>query len=349
MEPDARAASRDKNVDNTEATQEEVLQMNSCVVTGKDHTSPKSLEAVSFKKFNAYRAYGLRMLSALALPELALDESAQESAAQTVVIRFGRVPSLIGESKAKNGCYYAHDQQVIFAYPNVGRFQVRAGSEIVIDPVPGVEEAVLRLYVLGVAMAMLLHQRGHLVLHASAVSINGGAVLFLGGKGYGKSTMATVLHERGHPLISDDVVAISLSENNKPLVFSGFPQVKLWPEAVEAALGKEAEMLPRLYSKVQKRRHRPKGSPAPDVLPLQTLFVLGFGANLNVRTLDIQNAFVELVRHTFLRKLLKTTGGALTHMRQCEELLSHLSVKSLERPRDLSMLSSVARFVEKSA
>jgi len=38
--------------------------------------------------------------------------------------------------------------------------------------------------------------------------VNGNAVVFLGNKGYGKSTMAATLYARGHSFLADDLVLI---------------------------------------------------------------------------------------------------------------------------------------------
>lgn len=50
---------------------------------------------------------------------------------------------------------------------------------------------------------------GHLVLHGSAVLIDGRIAVFLGQTGSGKSTLAASLHAAGHRLLGDDAVVIS--------------------------------------------------------------------------------------------------------------------------------------------
>jgi hypothetical protein len=115
--------------------------------------------------------------------------------------------------------------------PGIGTFLVRDGREILVDPDPDAGDALLQLALLGPVLAALLQQRGDLVLHASAVEIDGAAVGFLGGRGAGKSTMAAALLRRGYPLLTDDILAVSL-EDGSPRVLPGFPQLKLWPDAV---------------------------------------------------------------------------------------------------------------------
>src|SRR3989454_2089338 len=60
-------------------------------------------------------------------------------------------------------------------FPYTTLFRSREGREIVVEPAPGVDAGTLRLFLLGPVRAVLLHQRGFLVLHASAVVLDGGA------------------------------------------------------------------------------------------------------------------------------------------------------------------------------
>jgi hypothetical protein len=70
------------------------------------------------------------------------------------------------------------------------------------------------------AVCTLLAMRGDLVLHASAVAVEGRAVLFCGPTGRGKSTLALALGEAGHGVLGEDGVAISL-EREGPIAFPG--------------------------------------------------------------------------------------------------------------------------------
>ncbi|MEJ7712187.1 MAG: hypothetical protein WKF84_20575 [Pyrinomonadaceae bacterium] len=90
---------------------------------------------------------------------------------------------------------------------------------------------------------------------ASAVEIEGSSVAFLGGKGWGKSTLAAYLQAQQHSLLADDVVAIDLELSGTARVLPGFPQLKLWPSAI-TYLGLSSERMPQLQSGLDKRAHR---------------------------------------------------------------------------------------------
>ena len=140
-------------------------------------------------------AYGLAIQSEIPLPE-----APATGAGTQVLIRQGKVEKPAGEPNAERT--YEIDQANFRVYwRGVGTFLIRCGTDVVVEPESGAEEAVLRLYLLGPVLGILLHQRGFLVLHASVVSIAGGAVGFLGEKGWGKSTTAAALNARGHGLV----------------------------------------------------------------------------------------------------------------------------------------------------
>jgi hypothetical protein len=120
-----------------------------------------------------------------------------------------------------------------YYWPGVGKFWARGGCEILVETVPGVEEHVVRLFLLGAVMAAVLHQRGLLLLHASALKVDGKAVIFMGEKGRGKSTLAaSIQQDRNHEMLADDIVAVDFSGSSEGVVLPGFPQFKLWPDAI---------------------------------------------------------------------------------------------------------------------
>jgi hypothetical protein len=184
-------------------------------------------------------------------------------------------------------------------------------------------------------------------LHASAVAIDDEAVLFLGGSGWGKSTMAAALHAQGHSLVTDDVAVLRVDENH-PMVFPSFPQLKLWPEAL-VSLEDDPEKLPRWNPNFEKRvRPATHGfSSAP--LPVKRIYVLDEGDDLEILPLRPQEALVELARHTYGSDYaLQTTMevGSPSHFFKCAGVVSNVAVHSLRRRKSLSQLPDVARLIE---
>jgi hypothetical protein len=230
----------------------------------------------------------------------------------------------------------------------VGAFLVREGREIVVDPLPGVEERVVRLFLLGTTLAVLLHQRGCAVLHGSVVASAGRAVAFVGPKEAGKSTIAAMLHRRRYALLADDVVATDLSQRD-PIVLPGFPQMKLWPDSLEA-VGLVAETLPRIRAELEKRSYRVPDGFSPHPVPLRCIHVLSRGPRLGLERLPPAAALRALMPHWYGARwgmdLLRALGLA-GFFRQCAGYVNAVPIYRLETPPSLSELPEVAQLVER--
>jgi hypothetical protein len=288
-----------------------------------------------------YVAYGLGLHSEIALPEL---EAGGES--YDVVVRLGGyVPP--PEIERPVSFTFEDAETVCIRSKMAGEFRVHGGREIVIKPTAEADENLLRLFVLGPALAMLLYQRGLLVLHASAVTVGDGAVAFLGYSGRGKSTTAAALHSRGHRVVADDVVAVTTAAPDRPTVWPGFAQLKLWPEVV-GRLGAKPESLTRLHHTFDKRARRVAESFSPEPLPLNRLYVLAEADSYRAELLSPQDAVIELVRHSYGVRLLSTLPGG-QHFSRCAHLAKRMPVYRLHRPRRLDELATLAEFVEQDA
>lgn len=292
-----------------------------------------------------YQAYGLHLQSELRFPELL---TIQESPAD-VAIRFGRVdrsrlaPNDLGVMR------YITADVVSYYWQDVGAFTACKGNEIILDPDPQVEEDLLHLPILGILLALILHQRGYLVLHGSAVGIDGQAAVFIAGKGWGKSTLAATLYGRGHHLITDDVVAIQPNHHKRPCIYPSFPQLKLLPEAAVFALGDCPDQLPRLATGYEKRARRNIERFAEAPLPVGAIYQLSKGQEVTAQLLGLQAALQQLIAHTYFAQgsyqLLHGQPGAI-HFQQCMKIIHHVPLYRLERPYHLELVTAIAQLVE---
>jgi len=284
-----------------------------------------------------YSVYGLVTASEIELPELAPGNGAPE-----VRILLEDTPQVAaGDGRAS---FRGTPRDVRLEYPHAGTLTIRDGREISISPRAGVDPSAVRVLVLGPALAVLLHQRGVLALHASSVRLPGGVVAFLGGSGWGKSTMAAALQRRGNDLVADDVTAVAPGPDGVE-VLPAFPQLKLWPEAARA-LGIDPDELPLVIPDEEKRARRLTGERWTAPLPLAALFVLAVGEEVRVEPLTPREGLLELVRHSFCAPKLAELG-AERHFLQCGETVRRVPVRRLLRPRRLECLDAVADLVER--
>jgi hypothetical protein len=296
-----------------------------------------------------YTAYGLLVQSELELPELLAVPEPQATRAFDVVIRTGRVEPRPPEGLATGVFYHVTPQLACSQWTDAGIYSVSEGRDIIVEPCEGADPRAIRLYLVNSILAVLLHQRRFLVLHASAVAVRSVAVAFLGNCGSGKSTTAASLHARGWPLLSDDVIAIETPSEGKPLVRSAFPQLKLCPDAAEV-FSSDVQSLTKVHPDEDKRlRPAHDGFAGDRILPLSRLYMLQDAEKLEIVPMSPREALPMLISNSFTAHILEVTEARRSHFEQCVRLMETARIKTLRRPRDLSSLPRLAELVEDDA
>ena len=289
-----------------------------------------------------YRAYGLRISSDVPLSGSVLEDA---QGAPDVMVRVATVDPVPPNPERRQGCFHATPDRAYLFWEQDGLYLVREGKEIVLQPVPSADQDLLKLTVEGIAFGILLHQRGLLTLHASAVALEGDGAVFLGEKGSGKSATAFAHRTRGHPIIADDVVAVRFDHQGGPSIAPGFPHLKLWPAAA-VALGSDPKALPRLHRNAQKRSvFLSQGFPTVPS-PIRCLYVLATGSRVEIERLGPKESFGELLKHSYAPRFLGAVGSTPTHLRQCAALAGSIPVYRLRRPPSLSVLPEVVDRIE---
>lgn len=254
-----------------------------------------------------------------------------------VVIRLGSVSTI-----DKATLDYGH--RVIGELPEIGHFLIENGRFVTIEPAAGVDLATLRPSILGPVMAVVLRQRGLLVLHASSIAINHQAIAFLGGSGWGKSTLAKAFHAQGYDVLTDDVMAVDV-RSDPAIVYPAFPQFKLSPAAAES-LGEDATTLLPVFPSAPKLSCRFIDGFQQTPLPLQCVYVLGKGDRHEIVSLAPQAAFPEVVRHTRAMELLNAPAMVATHLQDCTRLITTVPFRRFIRKPSLAELPDLVRLVE---
>jgi hypothetical protein len=83
-----------------------------------------------------------------------------------------------------------------------------------------------------------------------------------------------------------------------------------------------------------------------DPLPLRRIYVLAEGEALAVEPLPPRAALLELVRHSYAVRALRSAGASSNFLR-CASLAKTVSVRRLRRPQRLQALPELVRAVEK--
>lgn len=99
---------------------------------------------------------------------------------------------------------------------------------------PDGRHELLPILLAGTVSAIVLTLRGHTVLHASAVLLNGRSMAFVGQSGRGKSTVAALMCVAGARLVTDDLLAVD--PGPPAICIGGASELRLREKAAEIAL-----------------------------------------------------------------------------------------------------------------
>jgi hypothetical protein len=290
-----------------------------------------------------YRIGGLLVESSLAL------QGAIPAApgAPDVVVHLGEAPRTLPEAVIVGPNWVASADTFLLSVPNVARYLIVGGREIRIELEPGVELDDALVYLLGTAFGLLQHQRGRMVLHASAVAVGEKAALFSGPSGAGKSTLAAALNQRGYACVSDDVCGIDFS-SGAPVVLPDGRMLKLWSDAV-GHLEMGERQGPAIRRQLDKFYIEPQSTAVDRSLAVAAVYMLrvaGPERKAGVSRLGNADAAVILRRNAYRPNVIKKIGLEGAYLGWSSGLQRHAGVFSLTRPFDLAAMPEVIGWLE---
>lgn len=292
-----------------------------------------------------YFSNGLFIFSEIYLPELPVYEPAQ-AIGTSIRISWGTVPENLEQVTFRRAICQISETEFLLDIKNIARYLVKGNNEVIVQPCPGASEDVIRLYILSTILGVLLHKNDILSLHASAININGNALLMAGNSGAGKSTLAFGLYQRGYEVFNDDISSIYFNDEKSPYVFPGSIHLKLWAEAIEK-YGHKTDDLRKLRNGLEKYSYPVQRTNANGI-PLKAIFFLSSRREDKMRceTVEGLKAFHKLHKHTFRHKLLKGLKKEVPHFMACNEIIKTVPLFIFYRPRNAPP-GSFADYVEK--
>ncbi len=216
-----------------------------------------------------YRVSGLAVCSEIRLPGLI---PLEDIVAPDVTIRAIDVPDALDDVIATGPNWQRSADRFLLDLPAVGRFLLEGGHSIGFARAPDIGDQDIAIFLAGNVYGILLHQRNHIVLHASAIAVNGKAVLFCGASGAGKSTLAAALGARGYTLVTDDQAAITLDDGGVPIVHPDGRFLKLWSKSIDA-LALDERKGEAMRDRMEKFYVEP-GTASTDAMPVGAVYIL---------------------------------------------------------------------------
>ncbi|HUS55450.1 MAG TPA: hypothetical protein VMY41_15780 [Thermohalobaculum sp.] len=299
-----------------------------------------------------YRGYGLNLVSELELPEFLPAPVAIDA---DISIRLD--PASIDtwrDSAGPDGEFVSIRQGGhLLRVSGVAFYHVSGGREICIAAEPGADPGLVRLFTIGSAMGMALHQRGVMVLHGATVARGGVARIFVGDSGAGKSTLAARLGRAGCAVLGDDTMALWNAPTRKSgkWLWQGSRVFKLWEDSI-AAMGMGTDGLDRLGNRTDKYY-----VPNPDSeanlavgadagVELAEILVLEEAEGPpRIEPIDGLRALQAVAVNTYRREYVSLLGREPEHFRQCGELVRDVTVSRLIRPWGLPSIPATLELI----
>lgn len=228
-----------------------------------------------------------------------------------------------------------------FDFPGIGQARLTPDDRIELwqDPAASIES--MRHVLLDQVLPRALAQRGHLVLHGSAVRTPQQQVLvILGDSGMGKSTLASAFACSGADVLSDDGVLLDFSEPRVRAV-PGYPGLRLWPDSLGALFAERAGQSTPMSHYNDKRRLSQPAS-AHGRLDVDAILLLQGprGDRIAIEALTPQAACLALTRNSFQLDL-GDHANIERLFAQAARASRAMTVLSLAYPRDYTRLPDV--------
>ncbi|MDQ0114819.1 aldolase [Paenibacillus harenae] len=283
-----------------------------------------------------YKAFGLSIRSPLPLPEL---PRWHFSAAEHVDVEITIDDSAPFKDEVVNVPYQhvVQGNDVLFYIPNTACYCIRDGKSITVARHKDADIDLMRLYILGTCMGAVLMQRRTYPLHGSVVSIRGKAYAVVGESGAGKSTLASALMREGFPLLSDDLIAVSLTgEQKTAIVTPSYPHQKLWQQSLDQ-FGMSSNDYRSIYGRETKFSIPVTEHFLDEPQQLAGVFELvkaGQDQEVGIQPIRKLDRLQTLYNHTFRQFLIPRLGLMQWHFDTSAAIANQIDMFQLIRPEN---------------
>ena len=320
----------------------------------QEHLSTLGMETRTTSIYR-YGIYGITLCSEIPLPlpphpERALTEIRLRTASAEW---FSEILQGVETEETRSWYRIARlgDGTTYVSWEEIGEFLVSPdGKVIVCRQLDEAASESFQVYLLGQAVSFALVNQGFEPLHATAVVIEGEAVVFLGSDGFGKSTLAACFLAAGHRILTDDLLILRDTPEGV-LAYPGPARIKLFPHMARRLLKEATKGVPmNPFSRkmiLPLRGQHACGAP----VPLRAIYALNSPPRLvsrkqaiRIEPLSPREAFFEVVKNTFNRRVVD--GDRLERQFiESGRLVDTALVRKLSYPRALDSLPAVCEAI----
>lgn len=238
--------------------------------------------------------------------------------------------------------FYRTENGYLIHFSGLADFTISSdGQDIDARPARGVSSQTVEHLYLNQVMPLALSRQFKLVLHGSAIEVDGSAIAVLGASGRGKSTLAASFATNGYRFLTDDGLQLECI-NGTYLAQPNHPSIRLWNDSRVALIPADTPAAPSV-DYTPKARLLPGGEMfCNHQRSLRAIYFLGEGGaeSVSIEPLGGKDAIMEMVRHSFLLDI-NERDVLVHHFGQLSGLAKSGNFFRLDYPRQYDYLPEV--------
>jgi hypothetical protein len=297
---------------------------------------------------------GLTIESNISLPEL--PQANQDKSALVFSLKSSQPQSTeflwsdfwVSKQGKKVLLYFGDSSFHLLRIPGLADFRISTSvNEICCYPLAETPLTTIRHLLLDSILPRCLAHQGKLMVHASAVQLEQGILLFIGDTGTGKSTLAGDFYRAGYPTISDDVVW--LKENQEQLVqaVASYNGLRLWDDSLMFLFSPKQNIETMAHYSSKKRIDFDKGDLVGQYQggPILGVVILAppsqdFHQDISLEPISLRDAFMEIIYESFQLNRYDLKERT-TRMQTVGRIVPQLRFFRLSMLRNYSLLPTV--------
>ncbi|KLI64622.1 hypothetical protein [Aurantiacibacter marinus] len=240
--------------------------------------------------------------------------------------------------------FYREDSGFLVRFPGNADFHIsKKLTQIVCIPAPGIAQTVIDTLFANSVTPLIGNHAGGLNLHGSAVDFGGVGAAFVGTSRRGKTTLAGACARAGHPFLSEDSIALDLSDQGF-LLQPVRPVLRVFGDSAAYLTGADCDTFDG-----QQKAALDAGEALPFAtrpVVLRAIYVLGPGdAEMpKITRLGASQALTEIMRHAFVLDV-EDKARLSAHFFRLSNLVQAVPFLMLDYPRRFSVLPAVVNLL----
>ncbi len=296
-----------------------------------------------------YKAYNLLLSVPFECPELMLAE-AEDEHLESVIVTYGKVPDTLTAPLNHGITFEANETELLLTVKEVGRYYVQDGCRMTIEKEDNASDDAVRCFFFASALVALLHQRGDLVLNASAIQTDKGAILFAGTSGSGKSTLLQEFVKRGYKQLCDTSALLYRDASTSQFFCTpSYPSVTLWKHSLDL-LNMDHEGLQKTGPESSQYLLSNREHFCPDPLPLHRIFILSTHSESHISINEIEHfkKYMTIIRQIHYGRFVSRLFQEKVHFQLAVTAAAQAAVFRLKRPNFSNTLTEFADRIEET-